>query len=140
MQLYKKTIQIVYYFLILFISYTTMNKFLSIESFQTNLLKTGFFEDSTTIYLSYLIILTEFVAVLILIFYKKLGALLMASMLSVFTIYILILRFYGRYEVCGCGGVLNGLQFKYHLMINVVLVFSSFLIYNAFKNKNLYEN
>nr|WP_130735283.1 MauE/DoxX family redox-associated membrane protein [Flavobacterium sp. J27] len=117
-----------------------MNKFLSIESFQTNLLKTGFFEDSTTIYLSYLIILTEFVAVLILIFYKKLGALLMASMLSVFTIYILILRFYGRYEVCGCGGVLNGLQFKYHLMINVVLVFSSFLIYNAFKNKNLYEN
>jgi hypothetical protein len=131
-------IQVIYYFLILFISYTMMNKLLAIKSFQVNLLKTGLFDNATAIYLSYIVIITECLVLLILIFRKKTGTILLLIMFVIFTIYISVLRYYGRYEVCGCGGVLNGLEFKYHLIINLALVFFSYLLFNA--NLKLLEN
>lgn len=140
MKLYKTTIQAIYYFLIVFVSYTVMNKFLALKSFQINLLKTGVFGNNTTIYLSYFVIIVEFLVLLFLVFNKKFGTLFMIIMLSVFTIYISFLRLYGRYEVCGCGGILNGLQFKYHLIINILLISFSYLIYNSYKKSNSNEN
>jgi hypothetical protein len=127
--------QVIYYFLILFISYTMMNKLLAIESFQVNLLKTGVFSNTMAVYLSYIVIISEFLVLLILVFRKKTGSMLLLIMLAIFTIYISWLRFYGRYEVCGCGGVLNGLAFKYHFMINMTLIFFAILLnYTNLKN------
>lgn len=117
-----------YYLLILFISYTFMNKLMSIESFQTNLLKTGLYSDSMTKYLSYIVLAGELFVLILLLFYKKIGSQALLAMLCVFTIYISFLNIYGRYEVCGCGGVLNGLEFKYHFLINVALILLALLL------------
>lgn len=130
----------IYYFLIFFISYTFMNKLLAIQSFQTNLLKTGLYSSSTTEYLSYLVLAGELFVLIALLFFRKLGERLLLAMLTVFTIYICFLQFTGRYEVCGCGGVLNGLAFKYHLVINVVLVFFALLLVQANSKNNSHEN
>ena len=119
----------IYYFMIVFISYTMMNKLLAIESFQSNILKTGLFSNILTIVISYFVIFVELAIVLFLIFQKKIGLILLLLMLSTFTIYITGLNLFNIYEVCGCGGILNGLQFKYHFIINILLISFSFILY-----------
>jgi hypothetical protein len=131
----------IYYSLIVFISYTLMNKLIAIESFQVNLLKTGVFDNITSIYLSYVVVASEFVVLLFLLFKKRTGSMLLLSMLITFTLYITALNYFGRYEVCGCGGILNGLQFKYHLVINILLVScSAYVLYNSTSNISKNEN
>lgn len=127
-------IQGIYYFLILFISYTWMNKAMAIGSFQVNLLKTGLYSDEATVYISYAVLGGELAALLLLLFAPKKGSLMLLIMLVVFTLYICFLYLTGRYEVCGCGGILNGLAFRYHLLINLTLVLlASLLVRHHYK-------
>jgi len=75
---------------------------------------------------------------LILIRNKKKGLLLLIIAMLGFTIYISYLRFKGLYEVCGCGGILNGLSYQTHFFINILLIFSSvysFIIFNLRENE-----
>lgn len=129
MKVSKVLQQSIYAFLILFISYAVMNKTISSESFQVNLLKTGVFDSQYIKLLSYSIISLELTVLLVLIFNSRIGALLLMAMLTTFTIYISLLRIFGRYEVCGCGGILNGLHFKYHFIINIILIGFSYFVY-----------
>lgn len=121
--------EIIYLFLIFFFCYTAVNKYMNIESFRMNLVKTSLFSIKTAHFFSYIIILLEIVAVAFLLFFKKKGLLLFSFIMLVFTLYISFLRFKGIYEVCGCGGILNGLQYKYHLLINFFLILSSIYCY-----------
>jgi hypothetical protein len=111
--------------LIVFLGYTAFNKLLNITSFQDNLFKVGLFPNSLIPTLSYLVIFGEFIVIAFLIFSSKMGLLLTALMMCCFTIYISYLNYNGLYEICGCGGVLNGLPYKYHLIINLLLLSSS---------------
>lgn len=129
----KITAEIIYLFLIFFFCYTAINKLINIESFRTNLIKTSLFNIELANYFSIAVIIFEIVIVLLLIFYKKIGLFCFALTIGFFTIYISYLRFKGLYEVCGCGGILNGLKYKYHLMINLSLIFSSFYSLLIFK-------
>jgi len=133
-------IPLIYYFLILFISYTFMNKLSALHSFQVNLLKTGLYSLDVAKQLSYLVLAGELGVLIALLFFKKAGSVLLFAMLTVFTLYICLLRLLGRYEVCGCGGVLNGLEFRYHLLINLGLVVLSWLLLKDSIKKNNYEN
>lgn len=122
------TTSFLYYGIIVFLSYTTFNKFQNIESFQMNLTKTGFFPQKIIPVFSYIVITAEFLTVLMLIFYKNIGLKIAGLMFLTFTIYISLLQALGKYEVCGCGGILNGLSYKYHITINLFLIFSTLLI------------
>ena len=51
----------------------------------------------------------EACSLLLLIVWERVGVYLSLVMMSFFTTYISVLYLLGRYEVCGCGGVLNGL-------------------------------
>lgn len=128
----------IYLFIIAFFCYTASNKLLNIESFRTNLIKTSVFGIDTAYYLSGLVILIEFLVVIVLLFFKKKGLILFCFLMSIFTLYISFLRFKGFYEVCGCGGILNGLQYKYHLIINICLIVGSiycYLILNKYNDE-----
>ena len=129
-KLKKYSGEIIYLFLIFFFCYTAFNKLYNIESFRTNLIKTSLFNIESAKYLSIIVISYEILIVLLLFFYKKLGLLFFAITISVFTIYISYLRFKGLYEVCGCGGILNGLHYNYHLLINILLIICS--LYSLF--------
>lgn len=122
------TTSFLYYGIIVFLSYTTFNKLQNIESFQMNLTKTGFFPQKIIPVFSYIVITAEFLTVLMLIFYKNIGLKIAGLMFLTFTIYISLLQALGKYEVCGCGGILNGLSYKYHITINLFLIFSTLLI------------
>lgn len=125
-----------YYFLIIFISYTLWNKLLKIESFQINIAKTGVFSEKFTYIISYITLIIEAISILLLVFFKNKGLKYTSIMLIIFTIYISFLRILNKYEVCGCGGVLNGLSFNIHLIINISLI----IITHYLTNKNAYQN
>lgn len=95
------------------------------SSFQTNLIKTTMFSKEVANWFSVLVVIFEFVVVLILLFNKKIGLWVFSTTLLIFTLYISFLSSQGLYEVCGCGGVLNGLSYSYHLLINILLIIGS---------------
>ncbi len=137
-KIYKIIAEILYLFLIFFFCYTAINKLMNIDSFRTNLIKTSLFTEEIANWFSFLVIFCEIVVVLVVIFYKKIGLLLLSFMILIFTVYISYLNYKGLYEVCGCGGVLNGLKYKYHLTINIFLLigalFSS-IIFNPISDE-----
>jgi hypothetical protein len=125
----KISIEIIYLFLIAFFCYTASNKIMNLNSFRTNLLKTSIFSEENANLFSVLVIVLEFIVVLVLFFNKKIGFLVFSITISIFTFYISYLKHNGLYEVCGCGGILNGLSYYNHLSINVMLIITSFFSY-----------
>jgi hypothetical protein len=114
---------VLYFSLIGFISYTLMNKVLIFDSFLLNISKTGIFPHNLVYLIAYTAILMEVVAIFLLLTKKKYGLCFLLGMMFVFTVYIAALFILRRYEVCGCGGILNGLKFEYHLVINMIIMF-----------------
>lgn len=111
-----------YIALILFFSYTLTHKIVGYEAFTMNLIKTSIYPPQYIDVVAVGAIGVEAVAILLLIVSKSLGLRYSLGMMLVFTAYIIALYYHGRYEVCGCGGVLNGLAFGWHLLINVGLI------------------
>ncbi len=106
-----------------FFAYTLSNKLLQFDAFKLNVARTGLFEGMMVDAVSYLAVSMEAGSILLLVFSRKWGLRFALLMMLVFTVYILYLASTGHYEVCGCGGVLNGLKFQWHLLINLVLIF-----------------
>lgn len=125
MKFKNKVVNYISILFVIFFGYTAFNKLLNINSFQHNLLKTGLFADYFVVSFSFIVILCELIVIFFLIFYSKIGFLLVVMMMTGFTIYISYLNYSGLYEICGCGGILNGLAYKYHLLINVLILLSA---------------
>ena len=128
----------IYLFLIFFFCYTAANKLVQLDSFKTNLIKTTMFNKETADVFSIAVIGLEIAIILFMLFNKKKGLLAFCSTMLIFTLYISFLRYKGLYEVCGCGGILNGLAYQYHFMINIGLIIGSiysFFIFSYATNK-----
>ncbi len=126
------------YIFILFFAYTGFYKVLNLDAFKFNIARTAVFPEYFINIIPYAVILLEFIVIFFLIFRKKTGVILFAISMLVFSIYIMLLYQFGRYEVCGCGGVLNGLEFKYHMLINIIflLLALSVIYFNHIIKKN----
>jgi hypothetical protein len=111
-------------------SYVFANKALDISAFQMNIFKTGIFSERISNLLAYIVLAIEFSSIILLLVNKKLGLDFLLILLLVFTLYISVLFYLGRYEVCGCGGILNGLSYKVHLLINILLILLTFISKN----------
>ncbi|REC65406.1 hypothetical protein DRF58_17950 [Epilithonimonas hispanica] len=96
---------------------------IDIPAFTSNIFKTGLYGSLGAKILTYLVLVIELLNIIILLIFKKKGLFASLIIFMVFTIYITFLNFTNRYEVCGCGGVLNGLSFEKHLFINFSLIF-----------------
>ena len=121
----KPILYIISLLLICAYSYTFMNKLLIFESFQINIAKTGLFSDLLVKVVAWFALVSEFAVISALLINAKFGFLLSHALICVFTLYILLLYVLGRYEECGCGGVLNGMGFYPHLMFNLLLLLLS---------------
>lgn len=122
---------------ILFIGYTLASKLLDLESFQVNLVKTGLFSTGEVWAISVFALVVELVSVVFLVARERLGVYLSILMMLSFTAYIVMLKLFGRYEVCGCGGILNGMSFYSHLLVNVVILILLFSIYLTYSNHHV---
>lgn len=116
-------------------SYVFANKALDISAFQMNIFKTGIFNEKNSNILAYIVLIVEFSSIILLLINKKLGLDFLLIILLAFTLYISILFYLGRYEVCGCGGILNGLSYKVHLLINILLIVLTFISKNLANNQ-----
>ena len=106
-----------------FFAYTLVNKLLQFDAFKLNLARTGIFDVQMVDLVAYFAVVMEAASIILLVFFRKWGLRFTLLMMVAFTLYILYLVTTGHYEVCGCGGVLNGLKFRWHLLINLVLIF-----------------
>jgi hypothetical protein len=105
-----------------------MSKVFDINSFQLNIAKTGLFQENIVYFVSYFALTFEFISMTFLVFKKNIGVVLTFFMFVSFTIYIIFLQLLHRYEICGCGGILNGLSFEKHLIINLTLILFTFYL------------
>ncbi len=116
--------------LIMFFSYTFINKALDMNGFKLNIAKTSLFRGIVVDIIAYIALAVECICIVLLLFKEKIGLIFSWFMMLCFTCYICILYFFSLYEVCGCGGILNGLSFQWHLLINsIVIIVISYLIY-----------
>lgn len=113
---------ILLYLLIAFFSYTAINKLLNMTDFQIHIAKTSVFRGVWVDIVSWFAIAIEITSIILLVFKQKLGLIVSKYMMILFTFYILYLYATNKYEICGCGGILNGLDFNYHLIINIVII------------------
>lgn len=105
-----------------FFAYTLVNKALDLTGFQLNIAKTGIFAGELVVWVSYLALALEGISIVLLLVKEQWGGLFSLCMMLAFTAYIVVLQGLGRYEICGCGGILNGLPFAVHLAINLGLL------------------
>lgn len=110
--------------LILFFAYTLVNKAIDMEAFILNLHKTGLYAIEHLSLVAWVVLGAEAVAITLLVLNSLWGYRFSLLMLSLFTGYISLLQYWGRYEVCGCCGILNGLPFYTHLSINAFIILS----------------
>lgn len=129
------------FLLVAFFAYTFINKLLMFQAFKLNIAGTGVFYDVTVDLVAITALIAEATSVLLLIFKRKWGKLFSLAMMSLFTVYILYLARTGRYEVCGCGGILNGLSFSKHLTVNLLLILILLLslFYDHYKHNKILQ-
>ena len=108
--------------IIMFFSYTLINKIINIEAFTLNIAKTGIFSVYLVDLIAYFVLFIELSCIVLLIFKEERGLQLSLLMMVIFTLYIIFLFLQDRYEVCGCGGILNGLPFLPHFFINSFII------------------
>lgn len=82
------------------------------------------------------------IALLLIIEYTKKQALLASGFLmACFTTYVAVVLFNDFSHIpCSCGGIIRSLTWEQHLVLNSIttlLIFSSYLLYNRFKNSEL---
>lgn len=115
--------------IIVFFSYTMINKATNMTAFTLNIAKTGIIPVFLIDFVAYSALLIELSCIVLLIFNEKRGIQLSLLMMVIFTSYIVVLFLNNRYEVCGCGGILNGLPFFPHLLINIFIILTLIVLW-----------
>jgi len=108
--------------IIMFISYTLVNKILNINAFVINIAKVGVFKGGMVDVAVFYALISELLCIVLLITKEHIGILVTLLVISSYTVYLSYLGFSGIYVMCGCGGILNNLTFYRHLAVNVILI------------------
>jgi hypothetical protein len=106
-----------------------LEKIININKFNFELLSNGLSEPLLSI-ITYLVPFLELLASLLLLSKKHFvkGVLMIFIIFTAFIFYLIYLRYVlGKYE-CSCGGILNYLNFEFHLCLNIYITIQSFLI------------
>lgn len=119
--------------IITFLGYTLVNKLMNIDAFIINIAKAGMFRGCLVNFAVFYALSSEILCIIFLIFKERIGICISLLVILSYTIYIVILKTCGKYEVCGCGGILNGLPFHWHFFINISLI--SVLLYLFYYEK-----
>ncbi|HEX8014402.1 MAG TPA: MauE/DoxX family redox-associated membrane protein [Flavobacterium sp.] len=109
-------------YLFLFV-YAAMNKGLDFEKFQVELGQSPLL-SAFAAWISWIVLIVEFTIVFFLLIPKtKIKALYAGfCLMSMFTAYIFIMLNYSSFLPCSCGGILEKMSWKQHLLFNVFFV------------------
>lgn len=108
---------------ILLLIYAAMNKGLDFEKFQVELGQSPLFSAFAN-WISWTVLLTEFIIVFFLLFPATRIKALYAGfcLMTMFTAYIFIMLNYSSFLPCSCGGILEKMSWQEHLIFNVFFV------------------
>lgn len=109
-------------FIILFV-YAATSKLLAFEAFKIQLEKSPFISMYAS-WMVWIIPLIEFLIVVLFLFKKYLLAAFYSSfsLMTLFTIYIFLVLNFSDSLPCSCGGVLQTLSWREHLVFNIIFV------------------
>jgi hypothetical protein len=103
--------------------YAAMNKGLDFESFKVELGQSPLLSAFAS-WISWTVLIVESAIAILLLFPKTRIMALYAgfSLMSMFTAYIFIMLNYSFFLACSCGGILEKMSWKEHLLFNLVFV------------------
>jgi hypothetical protein len=115
------------YFIALLFVYAAMSKLLDFENFQVQLAQSPLLSAYAG-FISYAVIIIEFGLAVYLCVpdYQKIALIGSLGLMSAFTIYIYLILKYSDFVPCSCGGILEKLGWKEHLIFNIVVVLLAF--------------
>lgn len=118
----KNTVVLVvsYLYVLLFV-YAAVSKLLEFQNFQAQLSQSPLLSAYTG-FISYVVLIVEFTIALVLAFPKTryIGLLSSFALMIMFTGYIIIILNYSSFIPCSCGGVLEKMGWKEHLIFNSI--------------------
>ncbi|MBE9668131.1 MauE/DoxX family redox-associated membrane protein [Mucilaginibacter boryungensis] len=119
----KFIIEAVSFLLIVLFIYAAVSKILDFSNFRVQLGKSpllALFASTIAVAVPTLEILISF----ILIFKRtrKLGLYASFALLMIFTFYLIVILNYSYYIPCSCGGILQGLSWKAHIIFNSLFI------------------
>ncbi|HVU94836.1 MAG TPA: MauE/DoxX family redox-associated membrane protein [Puia sp.] len=123
------TLEITGGLIILLFAYASLSKILNFAHF-INEINNQPLPNEWTPFLAYTIPAIEIVIVVLLVVppWRMWGFLLSALFMAVFTVYAAVILMNGfSYVPCSCGGVIELLNWKQHLILNIVFLFLSLL-------------
>lgn len=111
------------YFFVLLFTYASVNKILDFENFQVQIAQSPLL----TAYagsISYVVIVVELLIVMLLLIRstRSLGLFFSLGMMMSFTVYIYLILHYSESIPCSCGGILEKMDWKEHLLFNIACV------------------
>ena len=108
--------------------YTAVSKIISHDSFESVLSRSPLLSKFSS-FVSWMIPSVEIGISLLLVIpnLRKPGLLFSASLMSLFTLYIAYMLLFTPELPCSCGGVLNSLGWKEHLVFNIFLTALAFI-------------
>lgn len=124
----KNIVEIICFLFIVLFIYAAVSKLLDFKNFQAQLGQSPLLSAYTG-FISFAVILLEIIiALLISIPKTRLVGLFGAfSLMVMFTAYILIITNYSYYVPCSCGGILQNMEWKGHLVFNICFTFLSIM-------------
>src|SRR5438093_1437975 len=113
---------IAFLFFVLFL-YTGINKLLDYSVFKEQIALTPIFSNSDSV-IAWVLPVIEILVSVILVFpnYRKIGFILTLSLLILFTAYILYILNIDENLPCSCGGIIELLSWKQHLVFNGLMM------------------
>lgn len=114
---------------------SVFQKLTNYPSFNDTLIGTDFFYIGAVSYFSKAVIALEFINCYYLLYKQRIGLFISASLLSIYLVYVILLKLYYFYPSCGCGGIIAQLTFEKHVLINTVLLTLTVLSLTIRKSK-----
>ncbi|MGN6212049.1 MauE/DoxX family redox-associated membrane protein [Parafilimonas sp.] len=128
--------QLITYLLTLLFTYTSMLKIIDYQDFVIKLLKSSILPTEFVGFISYFIPTIEILTVILLLFKTIWGLYASFILMCAFTFYLVLLNSYSNYSGCSCGGILNNLSFKSHLVFNIFFIVLSVLGIFLYSSEN----
>ncbi|OOG75430.1 MauE/DoxX family redox-associated membrane protein [Flavobacterium sp. A45] len=124
----NKIAEFICYLYILLFTYAAVSKILDFENFQVQLGQSPLL-SAFAAYISYLVPIIELLIVILFVFPRFRFVALFASfnMMLLFTAYIFIILNFSSFIPCSCGGILEKLGWKEHLLFNIVFIILAIL-------------
>ncbi|MBZ4036695.1 hypothetical protein K6T82_18135 [Flavobacterium sp. 17A] len=124
----KIIVEIICFLLIALFIYAAVSKLLDFKNFQAQLGQSPLLSAYTG-FISFAVIILEIIIALLLSIPKTrlIGLFGAFSLMVMFTAYILIITNYSYYVPCSCGGILQNMEWKGHLVFNICFTIFSII-------------